>query len=136
VDALLEGAVFGAETVRRDFKRDGGNANEERVGIHPPGKPGFEVGLASEFVDEVTVIIEDGAIADYVRCAAGSVKFCSDLRVKNPELAFDGGCCVHGKRRLARDFGDEVDVVTGFFEQGADFVGESGLADAVSADES
>jgi len=72
--------------------------------------------LAAEFVDEVAVIIESGTIADYVRCAASGGQLRGDLCVQNPELAFDGGGGVHGERRLARDFGDEVDVVTGFFE--------------------
>ena len=135
VDALLEGAIFGAETVGGNFERDGRDADEERVGVHPPGEPGFELRLAAEFIDEVAIVVEDGAIADDVRGAAGGVEFGGDLRVENPELAFESGGGVDGEGRLARDFGDEFDVVGGFFQERADFVGESGFADSVSADE-
>ena len=135
MDALLEGAIFGAETVGGDFEWGGGGTGGKRVGVHPPGEPGLEVGLAAEFVDEVAVVVEDGAIADDVWGAAGGVEFRCDLSMKNPELAFESGGGVDGERRLARDLGDEFDVVRGFFQERADFVGEGGLADSVSADE-
>jgi hypothetical protein len=135
VNALLEGAIFGAKTVGRDFEGDRRHADEQRIGIHPPREPQFEMRLAAEFVDEVAVVVEDGAIADDVRGAAGGIEFRGDLGVKNPELAFERGGGIDGEWRLAGDFGDEFDVVRGFFQKRADFVGESGLADAVSADE-
>jgi len=135
VNALLEGAIFGAESVGGNFKRDGRDANEKRVGIHPPGEPWFEVRLASEFVHEVAIVVEDGAIADYVRRAAACVKLRDDLRVKNPELAFESGGGVYREWRLARNFGDEFDVVAGFFQERADFVGEGGFSDSVGADQ-
>lgn len=135
VDALLEGAIFGAKTVGGNFEGDGRNADEKRVGVHPPGEPGFELRLAAELVDEVAIVVENGAIADDVRGAAGGVKLGGDLRVENPELAFESGGGIDGERRLARDFGDEFDVVGGFFQERADFVGEGGLADSVSADQ-
>ena len=91
--------------------------------------------LAAEFVDEVAIVVEDGAIADDVGGAAGGVEFCGDLGVENPELAFESGGGVDGEGRLAGDFGDEFDVVGGFFQKRADFVGEGGFADSVSADE-
>ena len=91
--------------------------------------------LAAEFVDEVAVVVEDGAIADDVGGAAGGVEFCDDLGVENPELAFESSGGVDGEGRLARDFGDEFDVVSGFFQKRADFIGEGGLAYSVSADE-
>ena len=135
VDALLEGTIFGAETVGGNFECDGRDADEKRIGVHPPGEPGLEVGLAAEFVDEVAVVVEDGAIADDVGGAAGGVEFRDNLGVENPELAFESGGGVDGKGGLAGDFGDEFDVVGGFFEERADFIGEGGLADSVSADE-
>lgn len=91
--------------------------------------------LAAEFVDKVAIVVEDGAIADDVWGAAGSVEFCDDLGVENPELAFESGGGVDGEGRLTRDFGDEFDVVGRFLQERADFVGEGGLADSVSADE-
>lgn len=134
MDTLLEGAIFGAETVGGNLECDRRDADEKRVRVHPPGEPGLEVRLAAEFVDEVTVVVEDGAIADDVGGAAGCVEFGGDLRVENPELAFKGGGGVDGEGRLARDFGDEFDVVGGFFQERADFIGEGGFADSVSAD--
>lgn len=136
MDALLKGAIFGAETVRGNFECDGRDTDEKGVGVRPPGEPGLEVRLAAEFVDEVAVVVEDGAVADDVGRAAGGVEFCDDLGVENPELAFVGGGGVDGEGRLAGDFGDEFDVVGGFFQERADFVGEGGFADSVSADES
>ena len=130
MNALLEGAILGAETVGENFERDGRDADEERVGVHPPGEPGFELRLAAEFIYEVAIVVEDGAIADYVGGAACGVEFRCDLRVENPELAFESGGGVYGKRGLAGDFGDEFDVEGGFFQERADFVGESGLADS------
>ena len=90
---------------------------------------------AAEFIDEVAIVVEDGAVADDVGRAAGGVEFRGDLRVENPELAFEGGGGVHREWRLAHDFGDEFDVVGGFFQERADFVGEGGFADSVSDDE-
>ena len=135
MDALLEGAIFGAETVGGNFEGDGRDADEKRIGVHPPGEPRLEVRLAAEFVDEVAVVVEDGAIADDVGGAAGGVEFCGDLGVENPELAFESGGGVDGEGRLAGDFGDEFDVVGGFFQERADFVGEGCFAYSVSADE-
>ena len=91
--------------------------------------------LAAEFVDEVTIVVEDSAIADDVGGAAGGVEFCDDLRVENPELAFESGGGIDGEWRLAGDFGDEFDVVGGFFKERANFVGEGGFADSVGADQ-
>lgn len=134
MNAVLEGAIFGAEAVGRNFSEGARDADEERVGFHPPLEPCFELRLAAEFIDEVAIVVEDGAIADDVGGAARGIEFRGDLRMQNPELALDGGGCVHRKRRLARDFGYELYVVVGFFEKGTEFVGESGFADAVSAD--
>jgi uncharacterized protein len=136
VNAELEGAVFGAEAVRRNSVLDGRNADQQGVSVHPPGKPSLKLRLAAEFVGKVAVVIEHGAIANHVRRVARCVEFFGNLRVKDPELAFECGGGVHRERRLARNFSDKLDVVVGFFEQRADFVGESGLADAVSPDES
>ena len=91
--------------------------------------------LAAKFVDEVAIVVEDGAIADDVGGAPAGVEFCDDLRVENPELAFESGGGVNGEGRLARDFGYELDIVGGFFQERADFVGEGGFADSVSPDE-
>ena len=71
--------------------------------------------LTAEFVDEVAVVVEDGAIADDMGGAAGGVEFGDDLRVENPELAFESGGGVDGEGRLTRDFGDEFNVVGRFF---------------------
>ena len=89
--------------------------------------------LAAEFIDEVAVIVEDGAVANDVRGAAGGVELGGDLCMENPELAFESGGGVDGEGRLAGDFGDEFDVEGGFFQERADFVGESGFADSMSA---
>lgn len=55
--------------------------------------------------------------------------------MQNPQLAFKSSGGVYREGRLARDFGDQFDVVMRLFEQRAEFVGECGLADAVRADE-
>src|SRR4029077_15392867 len=47
VDALLKLAVFGAEAVGRDVFGEQGHADEQVVGVHPPGEPGLELGLAA-----------------------------------------------------------------------------------------
>ena len=113
--ALLEGAIFGSEAVGYDAVGYGGDADENGVGFHPPGQPGFELRLAAEFIYEVAVIIEDGAVADYVRCAARGVKFGGDLRVKNPELAFESGGGVYREGRLTGYFGDQLHVIARLF---------------------
>ena len=135
VNAALEDAIFGAESVGSDFIEGARNSDEHRVGFHPPFEPGFELRLAAEFVHEITIIIEDGAIADDVRRVARSIQFRGDLRVQNPELTFDRGGRVHRIRRLPRHFRDEFDVVVGFLQQRAGFVSQRGLADAVCADQ-
>src|ERR1700690_250756 len=135
MDALLEGAILRTEAVGWNTAFDGRNPKKQRKGIHPPGEPRLELRLAAEFVDEVTIIVEDGAVCDHVRRAARSRKFRCNLRVENPELAFERGGRVHGKRRLARHFRDQLDVLPCFFQQRADFVGERGLADAMRSDE-
>ncbi len=113
--SLLEGAIFGAEAVGDDAVGYGGDADENRVGFHPPGQPGFELRLAAEFVYEVAVIIEDGAVADYVRGAARGVEFGGDLRVENPQLGFQCCCGVYWEMGLAGDFGDQFHVVARLF---------------------
>lgn len=135
VDALLERAILGPETIRLNSTLDRRYANQQRVRIHPPRKPCFQLRLAAEFVYQVTVIVQDGAVGNHMRGAARGFEFGSDLRVQNPELALERGCGIYGKWRLARNFRDEFDVVPGFLEQRADFVGECRLANAVSADE-
>src|SRR5580698_11424770 len=127
MDALLESAILRAETVRLNAAFDGRNADEQRIGIHPPGKPRLELRLASEFVDEVTIIIEDGAVRDHVRRASRGFKLRGDLRMENPELAFERGGRIDGKGRMARDFGDELHILPRLFQQRADFIGESSL---------
>lgn len=91
--------------------------------------------LASKLVDQVTIVVEDRAVGDDLRRAPRRIQLGGDLRVQNPQLAFESGRGVHRKRRLARDFGDQFDVVMRFFKQRTEFVGECGLADAVRADE-
>src|SRR5262249_28554069 len=112
----LEFVVFGAKAVGGNFKGYGRDADEEGIGVHPPGEPGFEMRLAAKFVDEGAVVIENKAVADYMRRAAGGVEFSGNLRVQNPELAFESGGGVHGERRATGDLGNELNVVAGFFQ--------------------
>ena len=91
--------------------------------------------MAAEFIYEVAVIVEDGAIADYVRGAARGVELCGDLGVENPELGFQSCGGVYREVGLSGDFCDQLYVVARFFEERAGFIGESGFAYAVSADE-
>lgn len=134
VDAFLERAIFGSESIGSDSIFERGNSDEERVSLHPPGKPGFQLRLAAEFVDEVAVVVQHGAVADDIGSAARGVELRSDLRVENPELAFECRGRIYGKRRLAGDFGDQVDIVVGLFQQRADFIGKSCLANAMRSD--
>jgi D-aminoacyl-tRNA deacylase len=134
VNPLLEGAVFGTESVGGNFCGDRRDAGENVVTVHPPRQPGLELRLAAKFVHQVAVVVEDGAIGDDVRRATSGVEFGDDLCVQNPELAFDGGRGIDGKRGLTRDFGDELDVATGFLQQRTEFVGKSRFANAVRAD--
>ena len=136
MDAILEFEILRAEAVGGNAVGHRRHGDEQRIGFHPPGQPLFELRLAAEFVDEVAVVVERGAIADDVRRARGGFDLRCDLRVQDPELAFERGRFIHRQRRAARDFGDEFDVVIALFQEGANFVGQRRFADAVRADKS
>lgn len=135
VNALLEFQIFRAETVRRNSVSKRRHCDQQRVGVHPPREPLFELRLAAELIREICVIIQRRAIADDMWRACGGFEFSGDLRVKNPQLAIERGAFVHRKRRTASHFGDEINVVISFFQERAHFKGESGLADTMSTNE-
>lgn len=131
----LKRAIFGAEAVRFDFCRQQWHAGKQIVCLHPPREPGFELRLAAEFIYEVAIVVEDGAVANDIRGIARCVQFGRNLRVQNPELAFERGGGVHGKGRASRDFRNELHVFARLLHARADFVGEGGFSDAVRSNQ-
>src|SRR5580704_2177588 len=135
VDTQLECAVFGTKAIARDSSFNRRHADENRVAPHPPGQPCFEMRLAAEFVDKVAIVIEHGAVGDHQRRTERGLKLRGDLRMQNPKLPAHGCFQVYRKRRLARDFGNQLHIVVGFLQQRAHFVHERRLANAMRADQ-
>ena len=136
VNATLKHNVFGTESVRLDMLRKRRHAGEKIVGLHPPGKPGFELWLTAELVDEVAIIIEDGAIANDVRAASRSIQLRGNLSVKNPQLAFQRCGGIYGEWGAASYFRDQLDIFSRFFQEGANLIGQRRFPDAMRADQS
>src|SRR5487761_1432075 len=67
VDALLEGAILGTETVRLDFPGKRRHTGQQIVRLYPPREPGVQLGLAAEFIHQIAVVIENRTVANHVR---------------------------------------------------------------------
>ena len=63
------------------------------------------------------------------------IEFGGNLRAQDPQLSFECGRRVDRKRRLPGDFGHQFDVVVRFFQQRADFIRKSRLANAMRSDQ-
>jgi hypothetical protein len=74
------------------------------------------MGLTAKFVDEVAIVVEHGAIGDHNGRAKRCFQLGCDLLVQNPKLAGKSSFRIHGKGRLARDFGDKLDVMVRFLQ--------------------
>lgn len=135
MDFLLKFNILGTESVGLNPLRSRGrHASKQVVSSHPPRKPGFKPRLATEFIDQVAVVVENRAVADHVRSVPRGIELRRNLRVENPELAFESRSCVNRKWRAARNFGDQFNVLTGLFQQRTDFVCERSFPHSVRAD--
>jgi len=81
-NALLKRAILRTKSVRGNIRCDGRHADQNRVGIHPPGEPGFQLWLAPKLIHQVTIIIEHGAVCNHMRRTSGRVQFRGNLRVQ------------------------------------------------------
>ena len=70
-----------------------------------------------------------------MRSVPRGIELRRNLRVENPELAFESRSCVNRKWRAARNLGDQFDVLAGLFQQRTDFVCERSFPHPVRADE-
>ncbi len=93
------------------------------------------MGLPAEFVHQVAIIIEHGAIGNHDWRTGRCFKLGRDLCMQDPKLALQRGLRIHGKGRLARDFGDELHVVVRFLQQRTHFVRQSCFAHAMRANQ-
>lgn len=70
-----------------------------------------------------------------MRRVGGGFQFAGDLRVQYPELPFERCPLIHRERRPPRHFRHQLDVEVSLLQEGTNFVGECGLANAVCADQ-
>ncbi len=124
--------VAGAVEGRR---LDDGHLEQAVVGGHPVAHEGIVSRTEPGLVDQIGVVVQDGAVADDDVVARRRDDLFRDLGVEDPGLGLEGGVLVDGQGAGAGDFLDQLDGEVEALEAGGDVEAERCLAHAVAADE-